>query len=352
MSLARHPDRPKASDYLSRILSEFVEIHGDRLESDDRTVICGIGRLEGASVALVAQERWMGERAQATASGYRKAIRTMRLAGHLEVPLVVLVEAPDASSISEADSADVGVALGQLLGLMSLLPIPVVTAIIGEAGSIGALAFGIGDRLLMQEHAVFTVAGLDSFVRGESAHSTNVASAHRVTARDCLRLGIVDDIVPEPEPGAHADPDQAARMLMSSIVHALGDISGAAPRRLLDDRSRRVRMLGLATPESREATRIELTELQELQRSISRSFGDLRERFENRQLSLPNLSNRPHLPSLPQLRKINVNRADIEAFAGKLAATGRGLVRGQSLPSREQDVDILPDPPESKGETR
>jgi acetyl-CoA carboxylase carboxyl transferase alpha subunit/acetyl-CoA carboxylase carboxyl transferase beta subunit len=349
VALARHDDRPTALDYLERLMPNFVELHGDRVSADDPAAICGLGRLNGVSVAVIAQERGRGNSRERRrggrmdAAGYRKAARLMRLAGHLEMPLLTFVDTPGAMSGAEAETGGIGVALAQALGLMSILPVPVVTAITGEAGSTGALAVGVGDRILMQEHAVYAVAGPDATSHRESDRAVDAAASSWITARDCLRLGIVDRIVPEPLPAAHANPDQAAATLGAAVGQALSELTGAAPRRLLDDRARKVRQFGQATPEGREAARLELREWQELQRSISRSLGDLRERIEGRQLSLPALSPRPHLPSLPHLRRLNVNRADLEAFAGRLAATGRDFVRGQTSAGRGQEVDV-PEP--------
>jgi acetyl-CoA carboxylase carboxyl transferase subunit beta len=340
VALARHPDRPSALNYVKILMPTFVELHGDRVATDDLAVVCGLGRLNGVSVAAIAQERGRGEsgerdrRGRMGAAGYRKAIRLMRLAGHLELPLVVFVDTPGAESGAEPETGGIGVALAQALGLMSILPVPIVTAVVGVAGGIGGLAVGVGDRILMQEHAVYSVLGPESALSRESDRAVDGAASSKVTARDCLRLGIVDRIVPEPPPGAHADPDQAAVALGTAIGQALSELSGAAPRRLLDDRARKVRQFGQATPEGREAARLEVREWQELQRTISRSLGDLRGRIEGRQLSLPTLAQRPHLPTLPQLRRLNVNRAELEAFAGRLAATGRGFVRGQAPGSR------------------
>lgn len=320
-AISRHHDRPTAAAYLHALTPEFIELHGDRVSGDDPATICGIGNLDGVTFAVIAQNR-TGQSLMG-ASGYRKAARLMRLASHLELPLLTLIDAPSLPSSVEAELTGLGTGLGQALGLLAMLPIPVVSVVIGEANSLAALALGIGDRLLMQEHAVFAVGS------GAGAH---------VTARECLRLGIIDAIVPEPEFGAHSDPQVAAGELGAAIIRATSELSGAAPRRLLDERSRRIRLLGQATPESREATKIELTELQEIQRSISRSLGDLRERWETRQMILPNLSQRAHLPAFP---KVSVRRADLEALAGRLAAGGRGLVRSATSQSK-QDEESAP----------
>ncbi|MEA2582744.1 MAG: acyl-CoA carboxylase subunit beta [Thermomicrobiales bacterium] len=348
--LARHAERPTSFDYVDQLMTTFVELHGDRVAADDPAVICGFGRLDGVTVAVIAQERGRGEYRERrrggrmAAAGYRKAVRLMRLAGHLEIPLITFVDSPGPMIGAEAETDGIGVALAQALGLMSILPVPIVSAIVGEAGSAGALALGVGDRIVMQEHAVVSVFGPESALYREADRAVDAAASLKVTARDCMRLGIVDRIVPEPTPGAHADPGQAAVFLRSAIAQALSELSGAAPRRLLDDRAQRVRHFGQATPEGREAARRELREWQELQRTIGRSLGELRERIEGRQLTLSSLSQRPHLPNLPHLRRLNVHRADIEAFAGRLAATGRGIVRGQVAEARGQGAGPAEDP--------
>ncbi len=350
VSLARHPDRPTSSDYVNHMMTAFVELRGDRVSADDPAVICGFGRLEGVSVAVIAQERGRGELREhhrggrMGAAGYRKAVRLMRLAGHLELPLVTLVDTPGAMGGAEAEAAGIGVALGQALGLMSILPVPIVSAIVGEAGSAGALAVGVGDRILMQEHAVYSVFGPEPALERDRDRTADAAASLKVTARDCERLGIVDRIVPEPAPAAHADPDLAAAALRSAIARALSELHGAAPRRLLDERARKVRHFGQATPEGREAARLEIREWQDLQRTISRSLGDLRGRIEGRQLTRSTLAQRPHLPNLPQLRRLNVNRADLEAFAGRIAATGRGFVRAQTAGSRGTEGEQADEP--------
>ncbi|HKG25974.1 MAG TPA: acetyl-CoA carboxylase carboxyltransferase subunit alpha/beta, partial [Thermomicrobiales bacterium] len=340
-SLARHGDRPTAADYVERMMSAFVELHGDRVSGDDPAVICGFGRLDGATVAVIAQERGRGELRELRrggrmeACGYRKTVRLMRLAGHIEIPLVTLIDTPGARGDAEAETGGIGVALAQALGLMSILPVPIVAAIIGEAGSAGALALGVGDRILMQEHAVYSVFGPESALYREADRAVDATASLKVTARDCERLGIVDRIVPEPSPAAHVDPDQAAALLSSAIARALSELSGAAPRRLLDDRALKVRHFGRATPEGREAARRELREWQDVQRTISRSFGELRGRIEARQLARPNL---------PHLRRPNVNRADLGALAGRIAATGRGFVRGQPAGGRAPGISTTDQP--------
>ncbi len=316
-TLARHPQRPTARDYVRRLMPTFVELRGDRVAADDSGLVGGIGRLNGVTVALVAQER-----TRTGPAGYRKAVRLARLAGQLEFPLVTLVDTPGAAADPAAEAGGIGVAIGQTLRALSTAPIPVVSAVIGEGGGAGALALAVGDRILMQQHAVFTIAGaeggassrpLASSTEGSEEPGSDRSGGHTLTARDCQRLGVVDVIVPEPEPAAHADPDEAARLLGDALGQALRQLSGVGPRRLVEDRARKVRHLGQTTPEGKAATRREVRDLQELQRNLARSLGDLRERWEGRHWAVPR-------------RTIAIPRPDLAEFAGRLTARRGGSI--------------------------
>jgi acetyl-CoA carboxylase carboxyl transferase subunit beta len=286
-------------------MSAFVELHGDRVAADDPAVICGIGRLAGMTVALIAQERGRGgERERRRAgrmrpAGYRKALRLMRLAGHLELPLLALIDTPGVERGPDAEADGIGVVLAQSLALLSVLPVPIVSVVIGEGGSAGALALAVGDRMLMQEHAVYSVVCAEG--KGPlRLHHTHAGegdeSCLNLTARECLRLGVIDAIVPEPSPAAHLDPDAAAIALQAAILRNLADLGGTGPRRLVDARARKISRLGQATAESRAATRHEVRELIDLQReALARSLGDLRGRWESRQRGLPSLP-KLHMP--------------------------------------------------------
>ena len=341
---ARHPDRPTALDYVRRLIADFIELHGDRIAADDPAVVAGLGRLGGVPVAVVAQERGRGDDAarrnggRAGPAGYRKAVRLMRLAGHLELPIVTLVDTPGAASGAEAEAGGIGLAVAQALGLMSILPVPIVSVVVGEGGGAGALALGVGDRILMQEHAVYSVTGPDAAAPvpypGAEPDETGERStaSSKLTAGECRRLGIVDVVVPEPAPAAHADPEAAARLLGAALSHAHSELSGIGPRRLLDERARKVRGLGQTTPEGRELARREVRELQELQRTLARSWGDLRERWEERQRSRP----RFHLPRPGRA----LHRPDLADLAGRLAARhGAGGARSRGRSDREADGD-------------
>jgi acetyl-CoA carboxylase carboxyl transferase beta subunit len=331
VNLARHPRRPDARAYLTRLVSEWIELHGDRAGGDDRATLSGLGRLAGIPVAMIA-----GVRGQPAAAGaFRKAERVLRLAGHLELPVVMLVDTPGIDCGPESDPAETSVALAEMTGLIGLLPAPIVAVVIGEAAGAAGVALGLGDRILMQEHAVYTVAGAEGTDRRAVAP---LAAARILTATECVRLGVADAVIPEPRPAAHADPEGAARALGAAIVAALGDLAGVGPRRLLDDRAAKLRSLGQTTPEAREVARREVRELQELQRTLARSLGDIRERLEGLHLPLPGpVRGRVHIDTsaLPTIERA---RAELVERAVRLAS------RRMSEPPLERE-DLAPAAP-------
>lgn len=284
--LAHHPQRPRAEAYLTRLVTDWVELHGDRTCQDDAALLTGLGRIAGAPVAVVASQ---GSHV-ATAGAFRKARRILRLAGHLELPVVAFIDAPGTEAGQDSAPAETAAELAGMIGLLGLLPVPVISVVIGEAAGAAGVAFAAGDRLLMQEHAISTVGGAAGVDRRAAGP---LAASRALTASECQRLGFADIIVPEPRPAAHANPDVAARMLGSAIATTLTELASIAPRRLLDDRALKLRALGQTTPEAREAARYEVRELQELQRTLARSLGDLRVRLEG--LHLPQLQ-APQLP--------------------------------------------------------
>ncbi|HET8524964.1 MAG TPA: carboxyl transferase domain-containing protein, partial [Thermomicrobiales bacterium] len=325
-ALARHPARPTSLDYIHRLMPELIELHGDRIGGDDPAMICGIGRLDGVTVAVIGQERGHGDDAIARSggrvgpAGFRKAMRLLRLASHLELPLITFIDSPGAMTGIEAEADGIGMALAQTLRLMSVFPLPIVVAVIGEGGSAGAMAIGVGDRVLMQERAIYAMSGFEEAggqLHPAGGRSSEAPSSFQLTARDCLRLGVVDVVVPEPNPGAHVDADLAAAQLRRALQIALVELSGVGPRRLLDDRARRIRSMGLTTPEGREAARHEWQELQELQRNLSRSLGDLRDdlrgRWEHRSRGLA--ISRATLPA-----RLHLPRPDLGELADRLSA--------------------------------
>lgn len=311
VDLARHRARPAARAYIERMCSDFIELHGDRVSADDPTIVGGLGHLSGIAVAVIGQERAGGEAGRRpTAAGYRKAARIMRLAGQLGLPVITLVDAPGQRLAEESDEPGLGMAITQTLNLLCMLPVPVVSVVIGEHADVAGLALGLGDRVLMQQHAISSMPGRD-LVPVEQAKDSGRGLI--LTARDCLRLGVIDGIVPEPAPAAHADPERAAHLLAAAVTRVLTELPATTPRRLLDARERRLRTVGLATPEGQETAWREMTELQRLQRAVARSLDELREGWEARNRSLPKLN-----------LNLNLHRPDLTDLAGRFAALKEG----------------------------
>ncbi len=277
--LAQHSARPGARAYVTRLVSDWVELHGDRTGADASGVLAGLGCVAGASVAVVA----LTGDGPADAAAWRKAARMLRLAGHLELAVLAFLDAPAQSA--DRAPAQTSAALASLIGLLGVLPVPVITIITGEATGAAAAAFAAGDRVLMQEHAIAAMAAAERSERPAPGPQT---APRALTAFECQQLGFADAIIPEPSPAAHADPEQAARLLDSAVTAALVELGSVGPRRLLDDRARRLRALGQRGAVAQEAARLEVRELQELQRTVARSLGDLRERLEG--LHLPQLT--------------------------------------------------------------
>ena len=281
--VARRPDRPTTLDYISRICPEFVELHGDRVYGDDPAVVAGLGEIGGRGVVIVGLERGHGDPrrrgGQALPEGYRKALRMMWLAERLRCPLITLVDTPGAFLGIEAEERGLAAALSQCLAVMSSLPTPIITAIIGEGGSGGALALGVADRVLMQEHAIYSVIapeGAAAILYRDVSRAPEVAAALKITAADCLRLGVADALIPEPAGGAHADPAFAATLLRDALVSALSELQGSAGRKLAAERYRKFRQMGQVNTYWREFL---AREANDLGSRVARTMGSLRERL-------------------------------------------------------------------------
>jgi acetyl-CoA carboxylase carboxyl transferase beta subunit/acetyl-CoA carboxylase carboxyl transferase alpha subunit len=290
LQLARRADRPTAADYIRRLMPQFIELRGDRVFGDDAAVIAGIGDLAGMTVCAIGQERGHGDPkrngGRLRPEGFRKAARIMRLAAELRLPLLTFIDTPGAHLDYDSEARGLAGALSSCLANMSVLPVPVVSVVIGEGGSGPALALGIADRILMQEHAVYSVIapeGAAAIVHRDAARAQEIADALKMTAYDCLVLGVVDLIVPEPENGAHVDPDYAALLLRGEIVNALIDLRKRDPRRLVEERWRKFRRMGefQRLVESAEGQRADA-----LRTAMRRAFGSLaqlRERWPARE---------------------------------------------------------------------
>jgi acetyl-CoA carboxylase carboxyl transferase subunit alpha len=255
VELARHQDRPYTLDYVERLFDDWVELHGDRGRADDHALVIGLGRFDGRTVALVGNQkgRDIKERTDrnfgmAYPEGYRKAMRLMELADLHKFPLVSLIDIPGAYPGVAAEQHGQGGAIARSQALMSRLEVPIVCCVIGEGGSGGAIATAVADRVLMQEHAIYTVIspeGCAAILWRDAAEAKKAAAAFKPDALHCLELGVIDGIVPEPEGGAHTDPDEAARLLGESLRESLEELESIPPDDLKRRRRAKFRSLGV-----------------------------------------------------------------------------------------------------------
>ena len=255
VELARHQDRPYTLDYVERICDDFVELHGDRALADDPAIVAGLARLDGRTVALVGHQKGRDIRERTHRNfgmtypeGYRKAMRTMELADRHGFPVLTLVDTPGAYPGVTAEQHGQGGWIARCQLLMARLGVPSVACVIGEGGSGGAVAIALADRVLMQENAIYSVIspeGCAAILWRDAGEAKKAAAAFKPDALHCFELGVVDAIVPEPEGGAHTNPDEAARLLGESLRAALAEVEPleADERRRL--RRRRFRTMGL-----------------------------------------------------------------------------------------------------------
>jgi acetyl-CoA carboxylase carboxyl transferase subunit alpha len=254
VELARHPDRPYTLDYVERLFDDWFELHGDQHHSDDAAVVAGLGRFRGRTVVVVGnqkgrdvKERTRRNFGMAYPEGYGKAMRAMELAGRHGFPVLSLVDIPGAYPGVTAEEHGQGGAIARSQALMARLPVPIVTCIIGEGGSGGAIATALADRVLMQENAIYTVIspeGCAAILWRDAGEARKAAAAFKPDAVHCLELGVIDAIVPEPEGGAHTDPDEAARLLGDALADGLELLDGASGDELMRQRRVRFRTIG------------------------------------------------------------------------------------------------------------
>jgi acetyl-CoA carboxylase carboxyl transferase subunit alpha len=254
VELARHPDRPYTLDYAERMLGDFVELHGDRGRADDAALVTGLGSFEGRTVVLVGhqkgrdiQERTRRNFGMAYPEGYRKAMRVMELANRHGFPVITLVDTPGAYPGVAAEQHGQGGMIAHSQAVMARLLTPIVSCIIGEGGSGGAIAIALADRILMQQNAIYSVIspeGCAAILWRDAGEARKAAAAFKPDAVHCLELGVIDAIVPEPTEGAHTDHDAAAALLKDSIGEALEELAGATGEELRRQRRARFRALG------------------------------------------------------------------------------------------------------------
>jgi acetyl-CoA carboxylase carboxyl transferase subunit alpha len=323
MAAAQREARPTARDVIAQIASLWIPVRGDRLECDDDAVIGGIASIRNTSLVVVALDRKAG---MPTLASVRKATRLARLAGHLDLPLLVLVDAPQAV-LGQPTSFPVGQGAAQLASVLSLLPVPVVSVVVGVAAGPLGLAALQADRVLMQANAVMctTMVETPAPVLGRRRGGDEfgvIAPAH-----ECLRLGIADAVIQEPRPAADVDPESANQAVERAAIAALAEVAAFGQRRLLDRRELRLRTLGHATPAGRAEASHEIIDLQNWQRSLTETLDDWRDRWEQRR---------------PAATRRSLQRPDLGELAGRLRARRTELLErtgiGERIASLEEEL--------------
>ncbi len=253
--IARHPHRPYTLDYIRLMLTDFVELHGDRAFADDRAIVGGLARLEGRPLVVIGHQKGRDTKekiarnfAMANPEGYRKALRLMRLAEKFRKPVLTLVDTPGAYPGIGAEERGQAEAIARNLREMSELRTPVVVMITGEGGSGGALGIAVGDTVLMLEYAIYSVIspeGCASILWRDPAKAPEAAAAMGITAATLERLGLIDGIVPEPVGGAHRNPQEMAATLKGVLVKTFDRLAARPLDVLLEERYRRFRRMGV-----------------------------------------------------------------------------------------------------------
>ena len=246
VQLARHPKRPYSSDYISRITNYWFELHGDRYFSDDPAMLCGIAIIDDLKLMLIGQEKGRGTKSKvyrnfgmARPEGYRKALRLMKLAEKYNIPVVTLIDTPGAYPGLGAEERGQAEAIARNLFEMSRLKVPIISLVIGEGASGGALGIGVGDKIICFENTWYSVIspeGCASILFRDVSRAEEAADSMMVTAKDLKELGIADTILPEPEGGSHFDYDQAASTLKQAIIDSILELNKIEPEKRILNR--------------------------------------------------------------------------------------------------------------------
>src|ERR1700730_7855827 len=254
VQLARHPKRPHATDYISRIFTGFSELHGDRFYGDDAAVMGGFALLDGRTVMVIGQEKGRDTKQKLHRNfgmpkpeGYRKAMRLMRMADKFQRPIVTFLDTVGAYPGIHAEERGQAEAIANNLREMSRLGVPVITIVIGEGGSGGALGLGIANRVYMLENAYYSVISPEScaaIIYRDSGKAPEAAHALRLTSADLMSLGLIDGIISEPAEGAQTADDKVAESVRDVIRSALGELTSRSSRELIDDRYDKFRRMG------------------------------------------------------------------------------------------------------------
>ena len=252
--VARHSNRPNTLDYVERLFTGFDELHGDRRFADDHAIVCGFATYKARPVCVVGHQKGRDTKQKiyrnfgyARPEGYRKALRVMQMAEKFRRPILVFIDTPAAYPGIESEERGVAEAIALNLREMSVLEVPIVVLVCGEGGSGGALGIAIGDRILMQEYAVYSVIppeGCAAILWRDANRKVEAAAALKITAPDLLALGIIDAIVPEPPGGAHNDHDRATALVDQALTHALDDLMPLSVEDRLASRYEKFRRMG------------------------------------------------------------------------------------------------------------
>ncbi|MGH6690135.1 MAG: acetyl-CoA carboxylase carboxyltransferase subunit alpha [Gammaproteobacteria bacterium] len=259
--LARHSRRPHARDFYRLLFDDFIELHGDRVYGDDAAIVGGLAQFEGRSVVVVGHQKGRETREKIARNfgmphpeGYRKALRLMEMGEKFGKPVLTLIDTPGAYPGIGAEERGQGEAIARNLRAMTGLRVPIVAVVTGEGGSGGALAIGVANRVLMLEHAVYSVIspeGCAAILWNDAAKAPEAAELMRITAPDLLRFGVIDGIVPEPPGGAHRDWEATAAGLRESLRHALASLGEKSPDTLVTERHEKFRRIGAFEEDSR-----------------------------------------------------------------------------------------------------
>jgi len=252
--IARHPQRPFMLDYITLAFSDFIELHGDRLFSDDKAMPCGLAKIDGIRCVVIGHQKGRDLKenlkrnfGSAHPEGYRKALRLMRLGEKFNLPVVALVDTPGAYPGVEAEERHISEAIAVNLREMMMLKVPIVSVIIGEGGSGGALGIAVADRLLMLENSYYSVIspeGCAAILWKNRSHAQEAAEAMKLTAKDLQKLNLIDDVIPEPLGGAHRNHEATAAALKTAVVRHLRELLAKPLEQILDERYRKFRQIG------------------------------------------------------------------------------------------------------------
>ncbi|MDJ0735837.1 MAG: acetyl-CoA carboxylase carboxyltransferase subunit alpha [Nostocaceae cyanobacterium] len=257
LQVARHPRRPSTLDYIQAISDEWMELHGDRGGYDDPALVGGVGRLDGQPVVMLGHQKGRDTKdnvarnfGMASPSGYRKAMRLMEHANKFGMPIITFIDTPGAWAGIEAEHKGQGEAIAYNLREMFRLDVPIICTVIGEGGSGGALGIGVGDRLLMFQHAVYTVATPEAcaaILWKDASKAPQAAVALKITSQDLKNLGIIDQILTEPSGGAHSNPLEAATILKDALLENLAQLQSLTPQERRQLRYEKFRKIGVFT---------------------------------------------------------------------------------------------------------